>query len=57
MKHAVWVYDQYHSSEESGNKCKRDGKKQERNERNKLGENLPRVWSKNEGEWDLQFGR
>ena len=35
MKHAVWVYDQYHSSEESGNKCERDGKKLERNERNK----------------------
>ena len=29
------MYDQYHSSEESGNKCERDGKKLERNERNK----------------------
>ena len=39
-----------HSSEESGNKCERDGKKLEKNERNKLGENLLRVWNKNEGE-------
>ena len=31
--------------------------KNEKNERNTLGENLQRVWNKDEGEWDLQTGR